>query len=485
MGLPLAIELAASRTKLLSPAEILERLSDRFRFLTGGQGRPERQETLLPTMEWSYELLEPPDREALDRMAVFKGWALEAAEAVLGPDASGHLERLLDSSLVDVVSRGGVSRYRMLETVRQYGLQRLRDADAEQAARLTHATYYLDLARRSDIGLRSADQSRWLELVRPEHDNIRAALGWALDHDRADLALELVAATGRFWFMQTHWSEALSWLARAAELAAGNHELLWARAFIKTGVIELITMGVPADRSAAQRAHEVLAEQGTPGELAMATYALAEWETDVDEVRTLIEQSLRLFAEVGDEWGTAYVKRWQGSKVELVGDPLTSAQHQREAVVELRRLGDDWTAGWMAFNLGFSLLAAERHGEALVAIDEALELVENINERLVEAHATRGLAALAVGMGRDADARRHYLDAIPMFERIGDVTCLSFSRMFLADVEYELDPSVAMTDRLRQALAGFESLHHEAGIAATYRRFARQALVAGARGRGP
>lgn len=254
-------------------------------------------------MEWSYGLLEPGDREGLDRLAVFNGWTLEAAEALVGRNADALLERLIDSSLIELDTRGAVTRYRMLETVRQYGMGRLDDA-----ARTAHATYYLDLAERSDAALRTSEQARWIDQLRPEHDNIRTALGWALDTERADLALQLVAATGRFWFMQTRWAEALAWLSRATLVAAGEHELLWARAFIKTGVIEAITQEIP-DTSAADRAHAILAEHGTPSELGMATYALAEGQSDADENRRLMEESARLLDAAGDEWGSAYVNR--------------------------------------------------------------------------------------------------------------------------------------------------------------------------------
>jgi len=478
-GLPLAIELAASRTKLLSPAQILERLSDRFRFLEGGRGGPERHETLLATMQWSYELLEPRERDALDRLSVFNGWSLEAAEALLGADAGELLERMVDKSLVDVSPRGAASRYRMLETVRQYANEHLSESGDENDTRLAHAEFFLDLAEKSDIGLRSSEQTRWLEIVRPEHDNIRAALGWALDSGRADLALRLVAATGRFWFMQTHWSEALRWFARASEIAGDDLDVLWARAFIKTGVIELITQGFPADQATAEKAHAILADKGDSAELAMATYALAEWQTTAEDAEALIVESLRLMDEAGDEWGKAYVQRWTGSKVELVGDPITSATHQQEALDAFRRLGDLWSAGWMAFDLGFSLLATEKYPEAKVAFDEALEVVEGINERLIGAHATRGLAAVAAGMNQNETARRLYLESIHMSERIGDVTCVAFASMNLAEVELTLDHNTDVTGLILEASEGFKSVRHYAGVAATYRMLARRALASG------
>ena len=474
-GLPLAIELSASRTKLLSTTEILERLTDRFELLTGGRDRPERHETLRATMAWSYELLEPAEQDALDRLAIFNGWTLEAAEAVLGKRASDLLERLLDSSLVDVEDAGSVRRYRMLETVRQYGQDRLAETGRTESARADHAAHFLDFAQRSDEALRSAEQAGWIGRVRREHDNIRAALGWAFDSADAELALRLVAATGRFWFMQTHWSEALAWFERATELAGGEHELDWARAYLKTGVIETITQGVaPTDK--ANRAHRIMSEQGTPTEIGLATYALAESLTDTTELVPLMEESLRLLVATGDEWAIAYAKRWQGSRVELVGDAQANVAHQREAVATLTRLGDHWTAAWIAFDLGFSLVAVGRYEESRDAFDEALELVDSLDERLVEAHAHRGLGAVHAGLGDDIEARRYYRASVPMLERIGDIKCLAFARMFLAEVEMRISPTTDVRPLLIAAVGGFEDKVHEPGVAAVYRRLARWAL---------
>lgn len=209
----------------------------------------------------------------------------------------------------------------------------------------------------------------------------------------------------------------------------------------------------------------------------MATYAVAEMRTR--DTQALIDESIRLFQEAGDAWGEAYAKRWLGSKVELRGDATVNIAHQREAVDEFFQLGDRWSAGWLAFDLGYSLLAVERYEEARRAFEEAMELVDHIDDRLVVAHATRGLGSVTAGLERPEEAEKLFLDSIPMFERIGDDSCLSFTRMYLADVLSRKGRKVQVIDLLTRAVEGFARVDDEAGIAAALGRLARTTLESG------
>lgn len=478
-GLPLAIEIAASRTKLLSPRQILDRLADRFRFLEGSTGRPSRQETIQATIDWSYNLLDGREQEALQRLAVFNGWSLDGADAMLGEveETFEILEGLVDKSLVDVVLRGSENRYRLLETVRQYALERLAETGREDEARLQHGSFTMALAERGDQGLRGHDQAQWVERIKADHDNIRAALGWALGAGHTEYALRMVAAMGRYWFMQTEWKDALRWFRRVSELSGPEHDLLWARAFIKTGAIELITRGSPSDPDAAEKAYRILDEQGSMSERAMSLYALAEARSMTTGAEETILDSIALFQKAGDQWGEAYAKRWLGSKVELLGDARQNIAHQREAVDGFVLLGDHWSAGWLAFDLGFSLLAVAEYVEADHAFDRALELVRDIDERLVIAHATRGKASVAAGLGKLQEARRLFGEAIPMFERIGDQSCVAFSHLYLADVESEFGDLEKVVSLLQTAIDGFVETANPPGVSAVLRRLAKAAAA--------
>ncbi len=479
-GLPLAIELAASRTKLFSPQQILERLTDRLQFLEGGSDRPGRHETLEATIEWSYGLLEPEEQQALQRLAVFNGWSLEGAEAALGaPTIIDLLGGLVDKSLIDVVPRSPANRYRMLNTVRRYVLERLVKADDEEAARVAHAEYFLDLAERSDAALRGPDQAHWVEQTKADHDNLRSALEFALTSGRVVVALRLVAAMGRFWFMQTHWKEALRWFDRVSDAAGDDHELEWARAYVKTGAIKMITRGGDTDLGPAERAHRILSEGGDKSELAAATYALSEATQGVGEAPELIAEAIRLFEEAEDAWGLAYAQRWVGSKVELLGDPEESITYQQRGVEGFRRLGDRWSAGWLSFDLGFSLLAMGRFEIAGAAFEDAIDLASGLDDRLIVAHAARGLASVYAGLGRPEEAESRFVDAIPLLEKIGDDSCVAFAHLYLADIASELGNNERGIDLLVTAIETFTRVDHRPGIAAAQRRLARIAAGEG------
>jgi non-specific serine/threonine protein kinase len=235
-GIPLAIELAAARLRSLGIVEIAERLDDRFRFLTTDlRTIVPRQQTLRATVDWSYELLDEPERRMLRALAVFAGgFTLDAAESVCDRGASGEwrgtggtclpsplaphpspldaLGRLVDRSLVLADSQQGRARYRLLETIRQYGLERLRERGEEPALRARHCDWFLALAERAGPALRGPEQAAWVERLELEHDNLRAALKWAVEAGDAERGLRLAGALWRFWSYRGYLIEGRRWL---------------------------------------------------------------------------------------------------------------------------------------------------------------------------------------------------------------------------------------------------------------------------------
>ena len=233
-GIPLAIELAAARVRLLSMDQIAARLDDVFHLLTGG-GRTAlpRHQTLKALVDWSYDLLSEKERRLLCRLSVFAGsWTLEAAEAVCACPADRNplpaeeildlLGQLVDKSLVSLQDGQGVEpRYRMLEMIRQYAHHRLLEGDGDEALREQHLAYYVELAQQAELHLRGKGQRGWLDRLDADLDNIRLALGWAMSDD-IDKGLQLATALQWFWHMRNYWVEGEGWLDRllAAEAEA-------------------------------------------------------------------------------------------------------------------------------------------------------------------------------------------------------------------------------------------------------------------------
>ena len=227
-GLPLAIELAAARTKVLSPSAILDRLQSRLQLLTGGAlDLPERQQTLRKTIDWSHDLLNEAERKLFRRLSVFVGGCtLEAAEAVcntsrdLGIDLFEGLSSLVDKNLVQRVDRAEAEpRFAMLETIREYALERLTDSGEQSAARRAHAAYCLVLAEEGNPELNPADRARWLTQCDVEIDNFRFALDWLFQTLDLDWGLRLCVALFRFWDMREHLTEGRARLETVLRLA--------------------------------------------------------------------------------------------------------------------------------------------------------------------------------------------------------------------------------------------------------------------------
>src|SRR6266700_3384476 len=230
-GLPLASELAAARVRLLPPQALMARLSQRLPLLTGGpRTSPARQQTLRQTLQWSYDLLSPQEQALFRRLAVFAGgWQLSAAEAVgqgaetASPDILNTLASLLDHSLIQQSEQEAEEpRFLMLQTLREYGLELLAATGELQTTQAAHAHFFLQLSEQAEPELQGPNQAVWLERLEQEHDNLRAALEWALEDvadeqagERRDIALRLSAALWHFWWVHGHYSEARTFLERA------------------------------------------------------------------------------------------------------------------------------------------------------------------------------------------------------------------------------------------------------------------------------
>ncbi|MDE3089192.1 MAG: helix-turn-helix domain-containing protein, partial [Chloroflexota bacterium] len=215
-GIPLALELAAARVKILPIKQIASRLENRFRLLRGGtSGTPVRHQTLWNAIDWSYELLSEAERAVLRRLSAFSGgWSLEAAETVCAGDVVADqdvldlLTLLVDQSLIQVSEREGAARFRMLETIREYAFERLIESGELARTRHGHLEYFVGLAEEAEPKLSGAEQASWLERLDREEDNLRAAMRWSVSEGgNADLALRLVSALSRFWYTRTYWDE--------------------------------------------------------------------------------------------------------------------------------------------------------------------------------------------------------------------------------------------------------------------------------------
>jgi predicted ATPase/DNA-binding CsgD family transcriptional regulator len=448
-GIPLAIELAAARVPGLAPSQIAARLDDAFRLLAGGSRTAlSRQRTLRALIDWSHDLLTEPERTLLRRLAVFAGgWTLEAAEGVCSgggveaPEVLDLLLALVDKSLVVAEEHGQQMRYRLLETIRQYGAEHQRAAGEDGALRTRHLDWFLALAETAWPELTGPEQGQWLDRLEREHDNFRAALAWSQEASDPEAGLRLAWALYRFWWWRGHLSEGRRWLARALE------------------------RDVPRRGQARARALNAAA-------------VLARAQADYTPARSLFEESLAIFRELGDRWGIANALQNLGSVSLLQGDYAAAATLIDESLALWRELGDTWGIGvalGMRGALALDLRDYERAGPLL---EESLALGQKLGDTWTIAGQLGILAELAREQGQYERARA-LLEALSLGQELGDRGGVAWSLSQLGRVACKQGDYKEAIALCRESLRIFRERGESWGIAMCLESLAR---VAGATG---
>jgi tetratricopeptide (TPR) repeat protein len=377
-GLPLALELAASRMKLLGVGELSRRLEQRLPLLTGGaRDLPERQRTLRSAIEWSRDLLDPDERRLFARLAVFAGgWTLRAAEAVGGADLDvlNGLGSLVDASLVRRREMDGEVRFRMLETIREYGAERLSASGEEADVQRRHALHVRDLAEEAVPHLDRADSGTWMIRLEHEQDNVRAALDWAERDGDAETAVRIAAAMWGVWRRRGHLTEARDRLERLVTLPALQ----------RRDRLRVLALG--------------------------ALGSLAYWQRDYERMAPLYEEALDIARELGDRrllaealHNASFIPLAQG---ETVGEYLA-----REALAEAQAVGDAVLEGRIRDSLAYQHMNRGDMAGALVAIREAVTLHRREEQNMSLAESLNALAAVEYATGDPDSADRHVQEA--------------------------------------------------------------------------
>jgi predicted ATPase/class 3 adenylate cyclase len=392
-GLPLAIELAAARVRVLTPQAIMERLGDRLKLLSGGsRDLPERQQTLRGAIAWSHDLLNEADQLVFARFAVFAGGArLDAIETVVfdADDATDPLDAiasLVDKSLIRQESEpGGESRFRMLSTIREYAMERLGERGEAEELRERHAAWVVSLAEESAPRVFGEEQRVVLDRYEMEHDNIRAALAWAAASGHTETALRVLASSWRFWQMRGFLAEARETAEHVLALP-GSTDLPDARAAAleAAGGIAYWQADIDASRTWYGEALELARASGALPRIANAVYNMAFTYSfnelspeDAARAREIATEAVDLFRQLGDEGGTARAL-WGLSTAEFFfRNYPRAAELAGEALEIFRRLGDRFMTGWALYLLAGCNLTIDKEA-ARRYLEEALPIfVEN------------------------------------------------------------------------------------------------------------
>ena len=386
-GIPLALELAASRVKALSVEQIANRLDDRFRLLTGGARTVlPRQQTLRATVDWSYNLLSEPERALLRNLTIFSGgWTLEAAESVCSQQRSGFdilnlLTQLADKSLVNMQD----SRYHMLETTRQYALEKLIESGGQETAHNNHLVYFLQLVEDAEKQLIGSDQVQWLNRLEWEHDNIRTALEWSMRTGKDEEALRMAGALGLFWLKHSHYSEGRRWLGNILNSNRSTSNQLQIKAWRWAGFLTFWQHDVMEARRIYTQNLEREQAVGDQWGIAFSLHMLANiahLEGDVEKVRELHEQSMALSRKIEATWVLALAQFSLGYFEHVQGNQILAEELYEESLSHCRHLGEKWGIGMALENLGYLMCSKGDFPAAKKIFQEALDLTMELGDK--------------------------------------------------------------------------------------------------------
>lgn len=450
-GLPLAIELAAARVKMLPPARLLERLDSRLTLLTAGaRDLPERQQTLRNAMDWSYDLLTEAEQKLLRRLSAFwGGCTLEGAEAVcntaadLGPEIFDLVASLVDKSLLQERHQGNEEpRFRMLETIREYSLERLRDSGEESATRRAHAAYCLVLAEEGNPDLNDRERAAWLARCDVEHDDFRAAVDWLFQTRDLEWAFRLCLALFRFWDMREHLTEGQDRLETLLRLAGQEFPKERAKAFQFLG-------------------------------------ALSTSQGDFATAERFLEQGLALYRDLDDHWGIAVSLNALGVNERDKRDYVSAQKNLEESLAYWRKIDDRAATARCLHNLGNVAKVRGDYDHARFALHEAIEIFREIGDARGAAWSLNQQGDVAHERGDIAEARQLYQEALMAFREIGDPWGTARSLADLGSILCELGDSLSAHQIYCESLEIFSRLEHKRGVARVLEGLACAALAKG------
>ncbi len=421
-GIPLAIELAAARIKALTVEQVTQRLDDCFRLLTGGSRTAlPRQQTLRATIDWSYNLLSEAEQALFGRLSVFAGgWTLEAAEAVCcgeGIEAWEVLDlltSLVEKSLVLVEEQNGQARYHLLETVRQYGGERLEESGKASQVRDRHRDYFLALAEAP-----SSNQKAWLARLEAEHDNLRSVLARCLDDaDAPEALLGLVIrlfsahdpfSVFNFWYLRGYWSEGREWLERALQRSSGLSASLRAEVLRSTGSMAGYQQDYARAEPLLDESVALWRELGDKGGMAggLQDLGFMHWQqSDYARATQALQECLAIYRELGDKMGVAWTLAYQGGVFYDQGH-YTEARTLCEESMTLIE-GDTWGQALCLETLGKVALSQAEPARAKTLLTESLRLRQELGHKWGMVECLKAFAALAALQAQPERAARLY-----------------------------------------------------------------------------
>jgi non-specific serine/threonine protein kinase len=445
-GIPLAIELAAARIRSLSVDEVNRRLDQRFRLLTGGSRTAlPRQQTLRSLIDWSYDLLSAQEKLLLCRLSVFSGgWTVESAEHVCqgeGVDESEVLDlltHLVDKSLVFGDERGGATRYRLLETVRQYARDRLMESTFGETWRDRHLAYFVDLADRAKPHLTGTDQQIWFDRLEVEHDNIRSALAWSSeDGGDSESGAKLAHAVTRFWLLRGYLSEGRGWCLGLLERTPEGYSR-WNRANLMNGAGNLC------------------------------------WNlADYPKAKEMFAGAIELAREVGHTMCVSAALSNLATIIKEQGDYVTCTPLFEESVLISREIGDRYGLAMTLGNIAVIWLDQGELAKARATLEESRDILSDLGDPVGYARSLTGLGNLDCLEGHFESARSLFEEALAIQTRLGDPRGVAVTKLLLGILTLRMGDASSACAQLQEGLIGLRALGHLRHIAGSLEELAQ------------
>ena len=511
-GLPLAIELAASRIKFLSPQALLGRLEGSTsedslldELVGSARNLPARQQTMRRAIDWSYNLLSKSERDLFRHLAVFAGGCtLEAAADVCGdiqadyslpapPARSLHafankLASLVDQSmLLQVKTPGEEPRFRMLESLREYALERMVAHDKEWTAlRHRHARYFMTLAEAAEPRFEGLEQEKWLDRLGMEHDNLLAALAWSYtSEDESEIGLRLAAAIWQFWLIRGFVNEGRVWLSRLIERAISAPRLAHARALNGAGFLNWMWGDYPRANALLNESLLIFQELGDRHGTAWVLNHLghaALAENMLDRAHALVMESLQIFRELGADSNIAWDLLNLGDIVQAQGDGTQANAHYTESQALFRKLGDRRGMAWALDRLGQQAQAHQDYGEATRLYTESINLFRKLDDKRSTAWVLNHLGKVALAQDNFEQAWLILEESLMLFREISWVLEGAWATLDLGDTALKLGSEVRASTLFTKSLKLFREVGDRRGEARALERLERLAHIRDAEG---
>lgn len=499
-GLPLAIELAASRIKFLSPAALLSRLegsspedSPLNELAGGARNLPMRQQTMRRTIDWSYNLLNESEQDLFRHLAVFVGGCtLEAAAVICGDMTKGYLTltppagvaqifasklaSLVDQSmLLQVKTPGEATRFGMLESLHEYAVERLTARNKEWVAlKRQHARYFMALAEAAEPKFAGPEQEIWLDRLEMEHDNLLAALAWSASSPQdAELGLKLVGAGWQFWLIRGYVNEGLIWLQRFLEGAPSAPKLDRARALNGAGFLNWMWGDFSQAKALLNESLVIFDELGNKhgkgwvlnhlGHVALA-------ENELEQAHNFVVKSLELFRELGADANIAWDLLNLGDIVEVQGDNAQAGLHFAESQALFQKIGDRRGMAWAQDRLGQQAHAQQRYDDAIKFYRESISLFRKVGDKRSTAWVLNHLGKVALALDNFEEARLIVEESLTLFREITWLLEGAWATLDMGDAALEFGSEVRAKFFFTKSLELFREVDSQRGAAEALKR---------------